>query len=137
MSSLSPANIGTPCLLHGDYWPGNIILSNDDTAAIIDWEDALFGDPFNDLAIARLDLLWCYGEAVMHVFTEHYLRITGHDDRDLPCWDLFAALRPCGYLARLVAGLGRATGRPDVTLETMTRQHAWFVDDALARASLT
>ena len=136
MSSMSTKNANLPCLLHGDYWPGNIILNDETIAAIVDWEDALFGDPMNDVAIARLDLLWCYGEAVMHAFTEHYLRITNVDERDLPYWDLFAALRPCGYLAEWSKGWA-AMGRPDVTLETMARQHAWFVDDALARASLS
>lgn len=45
-----------PTLLHGDYWPGNILWQGDQLAAIIDWEDACLGDPLSDLANSRLEL---------------------------------------------------------------------------------
>lgn len=37
-------------LLHGDLSYNNIIVKNGELAGIIDWEDALFGDPIFDLA---------------------------------------------------------------------------------------
>lgn len=35
---------GQPGLLHGDFWPGNLLWQDDRLAAIIDWEDAALGD---------------------------------------------------------------------------------------------
>ncbi|MEM7364657.1 MAG: aminoglycoside phosphotransferase family protein [Pseudomonadota bacterium] len=134
MASFRCTGTNRSSLLHGDFWPGNIILNNRKIACIVDWEDALFGEPLNDLAIARLDLLWCYGHEVMQSFTDHYLSITRVDAHDLPYWDLFAALRPCGYLDEWCEGWA-AMGRSDVTLTTLTQQHYWFVDEALARNS--
>ncbi|HTU59534.1 MAG TPA: phosphotransferase, partial [Polyangiales bacterium] len=29
-----------PALLHGDFWPGNLLWHNDQLAAVLDWEDA-------------------------------------------------------------------------------------------------
>ncbi|MBK9125349.1 MAG: phosphotransferase [Chloroflexi bacterium] len=39
-------------ILHGDYWIGNLIWEGDQLAGVVDWEDAAFGDPLADLAIA-------------------------------------------------------------------------------------
>lgn len=39
-----------PRLLHGDMDSTNIILGDDDTVTLLDWEDALAGDPLFDLA---------------------------------------------------------------------------------------
>ena len=29
-----------PCLVHLDYWSGNILWENDEISAIVDWEEA-------------------------------------------------------------------------------------------------
>lgn len=44
-------------LLHGDYWPGNVLWNDGQLVAIIDWEDAEIGDPLADIANSRLELL--------------------------------------------------------------------------------
>ena len=36
-------------LLHGDYWPGNIIIHQRDGLTVFDWEDAAIGPPVLDL----------------------------------------------------------------------------------------
>lgn len=38
-----------PCLLHGDFRTGNILVDGTELAAILDWEFAAFGDPREDL----------------------------------------------------------------------------------------
>ncbi|MBN8620860.1 MAG: phosphotransferase family protein [Anaerolineae bacterium] len=87
------------CLLHGDFWPGNLLFdSAAHLAAIIDWEDAALGDPLADLATARLELLWAFGLDAMTRFTRHYQSLTTFDFRHLPYWDLVAALSPAGRL---------------------------------------
>lgn len=39
-----------PCLLHGDFRMGNLMIDADGIAAILDWELAHLGDPAQDLA---------------------------------------------------------------------------------------
>ncbi len=94
-------------LLHGDYWPGNFLWRDGRLAAVIDWEDAALGDPLDDLAIARLELLWNFGSDAMQVFTEVYQSMTAIDLTDLPYWDLYAALRPAGRIADWAANAER------------------------------
>src|SRR6185437_8385684 len=59
-------------LLHGDYWPGNILWRDGRLVGIVDWEDAAIGDPLADIAISRLDLLWAFGADAMERFTREY-----------------------------------------------------------------
>lgn len=86
-------------LLHGDYWPGNILWHKSRLAGIIDWEDAHVGDPLADLAISRLEILWAFDMAAMRTFTRHYQSLIDLDFSALPCWDLCAALRPAFQIA--------------------------------------
>ena len=80
-------------LLHGDYWPGNILWKDGRIAAVIDWEDAATGDPLFDVANARLEILWAWGTKAMEDFTEWYVRAADQDVAMLPCWDLVATLK--------------------------------------------
>ena len=81
-----------PTLLHGDYWPGNVLWKDGELAAIIDWEDAKTGDPLSDLANARLEVLWAFGWEAMSRFTRLYLDAARVDDTSLLYWDMFAVL---------------------------------------------
>ena len=111
-------------ILHGDYWPGNVLWRDGKLAAVIDWEDAGCGDPLADLANIRLELLWWYGREAMEAFTALYRENTGRDLASLPHWDLYAALRPCSKLG--------TWGLDAEELRTMQEQHAVFVQQALA-----
>lgn len=112
-------------LLHGDYWPGNLLWLDEKLTAVLDWEDAKVGDPLSDLGNTRMEILFELGDQAMEHFTAHYAALTGIDLTNLPFWDLSAALRPCGKLA----GWGL---EPDVETR-MRERHAWFVERALAR----
>jgi aminoglycoside phosphotransferase (APT) family kinase protein len=114
-------------LLHGDFWPGNIVWRGDALAAVIDWEDAERGDPLRDLGITRLDLLWAYGENAMDAFTRHYQSLAPIDMTNLPLWDLCAALRPAGRLAEWAGDPSR--------LPQMLDRHALFIDRAFVELS--
>lgn len=123
-------------LLHGDYWPGNILWQADQLAAVIDWEDAKPGDPLEDLAITRLDLLWIFGRDAMESFSQAYQSRMSLDTTCLPYWDLFAALR----LARLAgenltewAAFFRPFGRNDITEETIRTHYHFFVARAMGQ----
>lgn len=91
---------GRPALLHGDFWPGNLLWQDGRLVAILDWEDAAIGDPLSDLAGSRVELLWKYGADAMEAFTWHYARGGPVDGRRLALWDVFAgaaASRFMGY----------------------------------------
>lgn len=61
-----------PALVHGDFWPGNLLWNNGELVAVIDWESAGISDPLLDLAITRLDLLWLFGNDAMEQFINIY-----------------------------------------------------------------
>ena len=82
-------------ILHGDFWPGNIIWQHDQIVAVIDWEDAAIGTPVSDVACCRAEIMAMYGQQAMTLFTDHYLLHSNLDFSDLPLWDAyvgFAAL---------------------------------------------
>lgn len=112
------------CFLHGDYWPGNLLMHEGTIIAIIDWEDAALGDPMSDLANMRLEMLWFFGMEGMHQFTQAYLAYAPDVDLTyLPHWDLCAALRPISKMTQWTE---------DETLaRTMRERHRQFVQQAL------
>jgi aminoglycoside phosphotransferase (APT) family kinase protein len=116
-------------LLHGDYWPGNVLWKDGRIVGVVDWEEACVGEPIVDLAIARLDMLWAFGIERMHEFTNDYRTESGFDLTDLPYWDLDAALRPVFNIGEWAAGWP-GFGRPDVTEATMRAGHRQFVNQA-------
>jgi aminoglycoside phosphotransferase (APT) family kinase protein len=85
--------------VHGDYWPGNILWTGSDIAAVIECEDAEDGDPLSDLGNGRLETLWTFGAVAMRAFTSHYLAFTEIDTTNLPNWDLRAVLHRCAALS--------------------------------------
>ena len=99
-SPASPASpTGRPALLHGDFWPGNILWNHRAVAAVVDWEDAAVGDPLSDLAGCRIELLWKYGPNAMETFTEHYLSLTTTEPANLPVWEVYVASTAAAYMA--------------------------------------
>jgi aminoglycoside phosphotransferase (APT) family kinase protein len=116
-------------LLHGDFWPGNLLWREGRLVAVVDWEDAEIGEPLMDVAISRLDLLWVLGVKAMHAFTRRYQTLAALDFGDLPYWDLCAALRPASRLAEWAAGWP-ALGRSDIDEAYMRARHHWFVEQA-------
>jgi aminoglycoside phosphotransferase (APT) family kinase protein len=123
-----------PVLLHGDFWPGNVIWREGRIAAVIDWEEAELGDRLSDVAITRLDLLWAFGVDAMHDFTARYQAMTSVDLMNLPYWDLYAALRPISNIAEWAA-VYPDLGRTDMTEETMREGHRRFVAQAFEKLS--
>jgi aminoglycoside phosphotransferase (APT) family kinase protein len=119
-----PPLVNRPVILHGDYWPGNVLWRDGRLAGIIDWEDAMFGDPLADLAVARQELWWFFGPDTARSFTGQYLTLRPDVDAGaLPLWDLWAALRPAGKLAGW--GLGASQQA------SMSAAHRQFVAEAL------
>ncbi len=112
-------------LLHGDYWPGNILWKNGQLVAVIDWEDAAVGDPLADVGNSRLEILWAFGIEAMEQFTQHYKIMTPLDFTNLPYWDLCAALRPASKLSEWAGDA--------ITEKRMRDGHQHFITQAFAR----
>lgn len=120
-------------LLHGDFWPGNLLWREGRLVAVVDWEDACLGDPLIDLSISRLDMLWIMGLEAMRVFTAHYQSLVAFDFSNLPYWDLCAVLR----LDRLAGenldawtAFFHPFGRLDITKQTLQDHLDFFVRQA-------
>lgn len=117
-------------LLHGDFWPGNLLWSDGKMIGVIDWEDAATGDPMFDLAAARLELHWARDGHTVDELTRRYLAQAGMaEPDDLPFWDLGAALDPLLNL--------HTWGHPPDTEAMMRRKLVGFIDDAIARLART
>jgi aminoglycoside phosphotransferase (APT) family kinase protein len=112
-------------LLHGDFWPGNLLWRDGRLVAVLDWEDAAVGDPLADVANSRLEVLWAFGSEAMERFTRHYHSLMTWDFANLPYWDLWAALRPASKLS--------GWGLDEVAEKAMREQHRWFVEQALGK----
>ncbi len=112
-------------LLHGDFWPGNLLWQEGRLVAVLDWEDAQVGDPLADVANSRLEILWAFGSAAMQQFTRQYQALTALDFTHLPYWDLWAALRPAAKLGEW--------GLDARTEQTMRESLRAFIAQAFAR----
>ena len=114
-----------PALLHGDFWPGNLLWNGGELAAIIDWEDAMLGDPLADLGKSRLEVLWALGPKALTVYTAAYLALNQNVNATaLPFWDLWGAFRLSHFSSFAPA--------PD-RIPKMRAQYEAFVADATAR----
>lgn len=130
LESVGSAPRTATVLRHGDFWPGNVLWRDGEIVGIVDWEEALLGEPLADLAICRLDLWWVLGRDAALDFTRRYQALTGIDLKGLPYWDLCASLRPITNLHEWAPSYPDL-GRPDITVATMTRDHQAFADEAL------
>lgn len=78
-------------LLHGDFWPGNVLWRDGQIVALLDWEDAAEGDPLSDVACCRLELRYVLGASGADVFTRGYAAQTQCPLAELPIWDAYVA----------------------------------------------
>lgn len=93
LAALEPLEPAEPAVLHGDFWPGNILWQGDQIAAVIDWEDAAVGDVHADLATCRLELLWAFGWSLPERFLTLY-RVAGGrlvEPHRLSLWEAYVA----------------------------------------------
>jgi aminoglycoside phosphotransferase (APT) family kinase protein len=78
-------------MLHGDFWPGNLLWRRQELVGLLDWEDAALGDPLSDVACCRLELRYKHGPDAAERFTELYASHARVDVDELPVWDAYVA----------------------------------------------
>lgn len=83
-----------PKLVHLDYWPGNVLWDRGRIAAIVDWEEAAYGDPGIDVAYCRMEMCLSGMGEVADMFLETYEAQAGRQVANPGFWELAAAARP-------------------------------------------
>ena len=84
----------TPSLLHIDYWSGNILWHEDEISAVLDWEEAAYGDPAVDVAYARMNMVLMGAYDAADEFLHEYESEMGRKIKNVGFWGLAAAVRP-------------------------------------------
>ena len=113
-------------LLHGDPWPGNLLVEDGEVRALIDSEEACLGDPMMDVAIARLELHLLFGDEYAARFVDAYRRASKANTDTLADWELAVAARPTGPFDAWEEGFAQM-GRADLTARVLRARHAEFV----------
>ena len=79
---------------HTDYWSGNIMWHEDEVSAVVDWEEAAFGDPAYDVAYARMEYILEGLPDAANTFLRVYQEQTGRPLKNLGLWELASSVRP-------------------------------------------
>jgi aminoglycoside phosphotransferase (APT) family kinase protein len=115
---------GSPALVHGDFWMGNVIWRGGRVSGVVDWNKACVGPRGYDVGHARLDLALVWGSDAAERFTAAYTRHAGPVP-DLPVWDLVCTAGPM-WAEWWLRGY-HALGRSDIALDQIrTRMSAWI-----------
>ena len=99
-------------LLHGDFWPENLLWQGPQIAAVLDWEDAAVGDPHADVAGVQVELRYLFGQPVMERFLQAYAGTQALDRRRLALWQIYVA-----------AAADRYVDEWDLPAERLARMH--------------
>lgn len=81
-------------LVHIDYWSGNLLWNAGRIVAVVDWEEAAYGDPAIDVAYCRMDLILLGYRQAAEEFLTVYEAEMGRPIANLGLWELAAAVRP-------------------------------------------
>ncbi|MCL4265153.1 MAG: phosphotransferase family protein [Anaerolineae bacterium] len=82
-----------PGLVHVDYWTGNILWQGGRITAVLDWEEAAYGDPGYDVAYMRAELALLGSLPLADQFLAVYEAESGSPVANLPLWELAASVR--------------------------------------------
>jgi aminoglycoside phosphotransferase (APT) family kinase protein len=98
-------------LVHIDYWSGNILWHRNQISAVLDWEEAAYGDPVIDVAYARMNMALMGLHQSADDFLQIYESEIGRKVENLGFWELAAAVRPMidpeDWKVSETGGLGR------------------------------
>jgi len=121
-------------LVHGDYWPGNLLWVRGRLTGVVDWEQPRLGDPAKDLATCRGDLSVLFGLDAADEFVERYLEAGGLAFENRRFWNLLIsiyAVKEINHWASVYPLLGRADITPALARERIRA----FAEAALAMSA--
>lgn len=116
----SAEHTGERVLIHGDFWPQNIIW--DDAGAIkavIDWEDACIGDPNADVAFSCLELRYIYGKGGEQRFKRAYAERRGIEPVRFALWQAYAGVHAYQHMGHWRLEPERETQMREAALATI------------------
>ncbi len=119
-------------LVHGDYWPGNLLWVRGQLVGVVDWEQPRLGDLVKDVATCRGDLWVLFGRAAANEFLSEYERAAGINVRDLRFWELLISTEAVRDMPEWAVAY-RILGRPDLTTEGAVERIRAFARAALDR----
>jgi len=119
-------------LVHGDYWPGNLLWVRDRLVGVVDWEQPRLGDLAKDVATCRGDLWVLFGQAAADDFLGEYERAANSKVNDLRFWELFISTEAVREMPQWAVAY-RVMRRPDLTTETAVPRIRAFAQAALDR----
>jgi aminoglycoside phosphotransferase (APT) family kinase protein len=120
-------------LVHGDYWPGNLVWRRGRLIGVVDWEQPRLGDPSKDVATCRGDLAVLFGQEVADDFVRLYAASGGYPISNLRFWDLLVSSWALPEMPEWAVAY-RVLGRPDLTSEVAVARIRAFASNALQRA---
>jgi len=127
--------VGSPRLVHGDFWPGNTLWRYGRLTGVVDWEQVRRGDPTQDVGCCRVDLTMLFGLDVAATFLSTYEATSGLTVSHLFFWDLYTTTWAIESLDQWVQGY-HDLGRTDLSVDEARARLGLFIDDALARAAV-
>lgn len=115
-------HLNSPVVIHGDYWPGNLLWNDGHLVAVIDWEDTKLGDPVADLACARIELLCEYGAQAVQSFTTAYVERAPHVSlQSLAIWEIYVSASALATMHHWVLAPGEEAHRRAHTQAFLSR----------------
>ncbi len=81
-------------LHHGDFWEGNLLWQGDAISAVVDWEEAGYGEPGADVAYFLMGMALVGQPRAARAFLHAYEAAAGSPVAHLAFWKLAAAVRP-------------------------------------------
>jgi len=119
-------------LVHGDYWPGNLLWVRGRLTGVVDWEQPRLGDLVKDVATCRGDLWVLFGQPAADEFLREYERAAGINVEDLRFWELLISIEAVREMPEWAVGY-RTLGRADLRTETAVPRIRAFARAALDR----
>jgi aminoglycoside phosphotransferase (APT) family kinase protein len=119
-------------LVHGDYWPGNILWRRGRLVGLVDWEQPRLGEPTKDVATCRGDLWVLFGRAAADEFLDRYVAAGGQPVNELRFWELLISTWAVPEMPDWAVAY-RVLGRPDLTADVATPRIREFAQAALSR----
>jgi aminoglycoside phosphotransferase (APT) family kinase protein len=119
-------------LVHGDYWPGNLLWLRGRLVGVVDWEQPRLGDPTKDVATCRGDLAVLFGMPAADDFLALYEAAAGQAVTYLRFWDLWISTEAVREMPDWAVAY-RVLGRPDLTSELATGRIRQFARAAVER----
>jgi len=123
-----------PCLVHGDFWPGNTVWRRGRLSAVIDWSTAVIGDPRIDVAQCRVDLAMMHGVDVAEAFLDAHRARRGSPAADLWFFDLLCGVTALGEFRHWLAGY-HDIGLPRLREDVVEARLRTFLAAALRQAT--